>query len=134
MATFGPIASAAPNVLFSPMAVDQAVQQSQRNRLMIDSARQDQTYQNFDRDRPEVVDPHTDQMVRTVLGEAGGEGPQGQQAVAHVVLNRARQSGQSTDQVIFAPNQFEPWNNPQTRARLEGIDPRSPEYQQALEQ
>jgi len=55
MATFGPIASAAPNVLFNPMAVDQAVQGAQRNRLMMDNARQDQAYQTFDRERQEVA-------------------------------------------------------------------------------
>lgn len=83
---------------------------------------------------PAGVDPHTDQVVRTVLGEAGGEDDRGQQAVAHVILNRAKQAGIDTTGVIFAPNQFEPWNNPQTRAKLEAIDPASPQYQRALAQ
>lgn len=50
MATFGPIASAMPNVLYNPMAVDQAVQGRQRNQLMMDNARQDQAQQTFQRD------------------------------------------------------------------------------------
>ncbi len=50
MATFGPIASAMPNVLYSPMAVDAAVQGRQRNQLMMDNARQDQAQQTFQRD------------------------------------------------------------------------------------
>lgn len=50
MATFGPVASAMPNVLFNPMAVDQAVQGQQRNQLMMDNARQDQQQQTFTRD------------------------------------------------------------------------------------
>jgi hypothetical protein len=45
MATFGPIASAAPNVLFNPMAVDQAVQGTQRNRLMMEQGVEDQAFQ-----------------------------------------------------------------------------------------
>jgi hypothetical protein len=81
---------------------------------------------------PEGVDVETDQLVRTVLGEAGGEDDRGQMAVVGVIGNRAKQSGMDTTGVIFAPKQFEPWNNPQVRARLEAIDPASPAYQRAL--
>jgi len=45
MATFGSIESPAPNVLFNPMAVDQALQTRQKNALMIDNAREDQAFQ-----------------------------------------------------------------------------------------
>lgn len=81
---------------------------------------------------PEGVDPVTDQIVRTVYGEAGDESPTGQQAVASVIRNRAQQSGMDPTSVIFAPGQFEPWNNPKTRAKLEALDPASPEYQSIL--
>ena len=52
-----------------------------------------------------------DRVVRTVYGEAGNQGEVGQRAVAHVIRNRAKQSGLSPSQVVLAPNQFEPWNN-----------------------
>jgi spore germination cell wall hydrolase CwlJ-like protein len=73
-----------------------------------------------------------DLLVRTVYGEARGESPEGQRAVASVVRNRAAASGKPLRDVVFAPNQFEPWNNPQTRAQLEALDPNSPEYQTIL--
>lgn len=52
-----------------------------------------------------------DLMIRTILGEAAHEGPQGQAAVAHVILNRAAAGsfGKSPSDVVLAPNQFEPW-------------------------
>ncbi len=81
---------------------------------------------------PEGVDAQTDQMVRTVIGEAGSESRAGKLAVAHVILTRARESGQSVTDVIFANKQFEPWGQPATRAKLEAISPNSSQYQAAL--
>ena len=69
-----------------------------------------------------------DLTVRTVWGEGRGETPLGQQAVAAVIRNRARAAGQSVRDVVLAPNQFEPWNNPDTRARMLALDPNSEEY------
>lgn len=54
-----------------------------------------------------------DAMIRTVYGEAAGEGPQGQAAVAHVILNRAQDSRWGKDGVqgvVYAPKQFSTWN------------------------
>lgn len=79
-----------------------------------------------------AVTPDDDLLVRTVYGEARGEDAKGQQAVASVVRNRAAASGKPIRDVIMAPNQFEPWNNPQTRAQLEALDPNGPEYQVIL--
>jgi spore germination cell wall hydrolase CwlJ-like protein len=81
---------------------------------------------------PAGVDPEEDYLVRTVFGEARGEPAQGQQAVAHVIRNRARAANMPIRDVVLAPGQFEPWGNPQTRAQLEGLDPASPEYQAIL--
>jgi len=50
MATFGPVSNPFANVLYNPMAVDQAVQGRQRNQLMMDNARQDQGVQMFEKD------------------------------------------------------------------------------------
>lgn len=71
-----------------------------------------------------------DLMIRTILGEAANEGPQGQAAVAHVILNRAAAGsyGKTPSDVVLAPNQFEPWT---TRSKeLLAIKPTSPAYQQ----
>lgn len=81
---------------------------------------------------PAGITPDEDAMTRTVIGEAGNQGALGQQAVAHVVVNRASGAGVSPQSIVFAPGQFEPWGNPTTRAGLEALDPSSPEYQAAL--
>lgn len=72
-------------------------------------------------------------MIRTMLGEAAQEGPQGQAAVAHVILNRtaAGKYGKTPSDVVMAPNQFEPWS---TRSKeLLGIKPTSPAYREAAD-
>jgi conjugal transfer mating pair stabilization protein TraG len=71
-----------------------------------------------------------DLMVRTILGEAAQEGPQGQAAVAHVILNRAAAGsyGKTPSDVVLAPNQFEPWS---TRSKeLMAIKSTSPAYRE----
>lgn len=68
-----------------------------------------------------------DLMIRTVIGEAGGDPSAA--GVAHVILNRAAQSGKSPAQIVTAPGQFEPWQrNPQ---QLMSYSPQSPAYQGA---
>lgn len=60
-------------------------------------------------------------MIRTIAGEAGGEGPAGQAAVAHVILNRVAAGGygDGIQGVVTAPvkpgssfHQFSVWNAP----------------------
>lgn len=68
-------------------------------------------------------------MIRTILGEASNQGPQGQAAVASVILNRlaAGKYGKTASDVVLAPNQFEPWS---TRSKeLLGYKPQSAAYQ-----
>jgi hypothetical protein len=50
MATFGPIASAAPNVLFDAAKLDRDVQSFQRNQLLMQNAQKDQAGQQYERD------------------------------------------------------------------------------------
>jgi len=50
MATFGAIASAAPNVLFDAAKLDRDVQGFQRNQLLMQNAQQDQQQQGYARD------------------------------------------------------------------------------------
>ena len=75
-----------------------------------------------------------DALIRTVIGEAQAEPPDGQAAVAAVILNRARQRGMTPSQVVLETNQFEPWGNPKTASRLADISPNDPLYQSAAAQ
>lgn len=53
-----------------------------------------------------------DIVIRTMLGEAGAEGSQGMAAVAHVILNRARDGRwpKSLQDVALQDKQFSAWN------------------------
>jgi conjugal transfer mating pair stabilization protein TraG len=42
---------------------------------------------------PQMAPNDRDALIRTIAGEAGGEGPQGQAALAHVVMNRLAAGG-----------------------------------------
>ncbi len=78
------------------------------------------------------IDPDTDALVRTVWGEARNQDPVGRKAVAAVIRNRARMSGQPISAVVRESGQFEPWGNPKTRQELESLDPASGDYQAIL--
>jgi len=89
-----------------------------------------------DRGAVEPDDRSADYMARTMLKEAGGEGPEGMEAVGHVISNRleAGRYGKDIPSVVTAPKQFSPWN---TEARGTSADPRlvdtsSKSYQNAL--
>lgn len=69
-----------------------------------------------------------DSIVRTVAGEAGAESPLGQQAVAHVIMNRAASSRLSPSEVVSARGQFESWHSP----RVQTMAANSPAYKRTL--
>jgi len=75
-----------------------------------------------------------DALIRTVIGEARGESPEGRLAVAAVIRNRARQRGLSPSQVVLEPNQFEPWGNAETAQGLMSIRPDDPLYREVAAQ
>ena len=52
-------------------------------------------------------------LAVTLMGEAGGEGDRGMQAVGNVIMNRARYGyrGNTPSQVIMSPSQFSVWND-----------------------
>lgn len=92
----------------------------------------------YENNEPSPLDPpaggERDLAVRTVLAEAGNQGPTGMQAVANVIRNRAVQGnfgGDTPTGVITKPYQFEPLNTAAGRQRMAGIDPNSPQYQAA---
>lgn len=63
-------------------------------------------------DLPELSPHDRELLIRTVIGEAEGEPPVGQAAVAHVILNRlkTKHGGKSTlEGIVKAPKQFEAW-------------------------
>jgi hypothetical protein len=72
-----------------------------------------------------------DAMIRTVIGEAGNQGPEGQAAVAQSIMNRvvSGRYGNSPAAVVLAPGQYEPWQT--RRQELLGYSPSSPAYQKA---
>lgn len=60
----------------------------------------------------EGVDPiELDAVSRTIYGEARGEGEPGMQAVANVILNRAKLANARPLDVVKAPKQFSTWND-----------------------
>lgn len=67
-----------------------------------------------------------DAVVRTAYGEDVNH----PDAIAAVINNRAKASGQSYSQVVTAPSQFEAWSNPDAAARMMRLDPKSAVYQQ----
>jgi hypothetical protein len=72
-----------------------------------------------------------DAMIRTVIGEAGNQGPEGMAAVAQSILNRltAGRYGNSPAAVVLAPGQYEPWQT--RRQELLSYSTNSPAYQKA---
>lgn len=84
----------------------------------------------------ELTDAQRDTLIRTVLGEARGEGLDGMAAVAQVIQNRANSGKYPSDpaEVALQPYQFSTWlpvgsggNNPQQ------FSPNSNAYQQAAQ-
>lgn len=72
-------------------------------------------------------------LIQTMLGEAGGEGPEGQAAVAHVVLNRANSGKFPKDpaKVALQPSQFSTWNSGAGGNNPEKFKPGSAAYERA---
>ncbi|MGH7749348.1 MAG: cell wall hydrolase, partial [Candidatus Dormibacteria bacterium] len=69
-----------------------------------------------------------DSMARAIYTEARGEPAQGQAAVGHVILNRAKASGQPVAAIVHAPGQFEGMTS--SAANVSASDPG---YQRALQ-
>jgi spore germination cell wall hydrolase CwlJ-like protein len=87
------------------------------------------------------LDPQDrDTMIRTIAGEAGGEGPQGQAAIAHTILNRVADGGygdgiQGVAQAPVKPgssyHQFSVWNPPgvaESSATTHNLKSSDPQY------
>lgn len=73
-------------------------------------------------------------VIRTIAAETSGKSPQEAQAIAAVILNRAKTRGLSPADVVLERNQFEPWNGgPGGRNDPMNIDTNSPRYQQAAQ-
>ena len=73
-----------------------------------------------------------DLAIRTAAGEAGGESPEGQAAVFHVMRNRASDGNYGRDlaSVIMAPKQFSVWNPGDPAGNIaRNFDPNSLQYQ-----
>lgn len=62
-------------------------------------------------------------VVNTVIGEAGGEGAKGMAAVAAVIKNRSEMRGKSPAEIVAEPNQFAAFSNPGSQIKKEMQDP-----------
>jgi len=83
-----------------------------------------------------IDDIDRDLAIRTVLAEAGNQGPDGMAAVASVIKNRSakgKYGGASPAEVVTARNQFEPWNDAGKGKANDPLSysPTDPKYQQA---
>jgi len=92
----------------------------------------------YSENEPSPLDPPSgvdrDRAIRTVLAEAGNQGPTGMNAVASVIRNRAVNGGyggNTPSGVVTAPSQFEPWNTEAGRSKMAAIDPNGPSYRAA---
>ena len=56
------------------------------------------------------TDKATDIIAATLVGEAGGEGEKGMQAVLNVIMNRAKNDIKNAPKVCLMPKQFSMWN------------------------
>ena len=71
-------------------------------------------------------------VIRTIAAETSGKTPEEAQAIAAVILNRAKTRNLSPADVVLERNQFEPWNGgPGGRNDPMNISPNSPRYAQA---
>lgn len=80
----------------------------------------------------ELTPYQRDILIRTVLGEARGEGSDGMAAVANVILNRANSGRYPSDPAAVAlqPSQFSVWNSGAGGGKTY-FDPNSALYQRA---
>jgi spore germination cell wall hydrolase CwlJ-like protein len=85
----------------------------------------DTTGKIYRNDEPSPLDPPSGQdrqnMIATILGEAGNESQLGKNAVASVIRTRAVDGGyggNTPSAVVQAPNQFEPWSTDAGRQRM----------------
>src|SRR5262245_39900763 len=64
-----------------------------------------------------------DDVINTVIAEAGGDGPEGMTAVANVIKNRSTRRGLSAADVVRQPHQFEGYEAPGAGSRKAQQDP-----------
>ncbi|MFD1945079.1 cell wall hydrolase [Paradevosia shaoguanensis] len=62
-------------------------------------------------------------VLRTLIGEAVGDGEAGMTAVAYAIANRAAKSGLTPEQVVRQPKQFEGYSRPGSSAKKAMGDP-----------
>ena len=81
-------------------------------------------------------DNEIDLMARTLYGEARGEGDQGMQAVANVIMNRVNAGkwyGKTVEEVVLKPKQFSCWNESDpNREKIVQVTASNPTFLRAL--
>ena len=124
--------AAAPAAVPTRLSLDEAMPGGRSVAPVATAAGPERVYTN---DEPSPLDPPSgvdrDRAIRTVIAEAGNQGPTGMNAVASVIRNRAVNGGyggNTPSGVVMARSQFEPWNTEGGRTKMAAIDPNSPEY------
>lgn len=76
-----------------------------------------------------------DILIKTILGEARGEGERGMEAVAHVIANRANSNRYPGDPAAVAlqPKQFSTWNAGEGGNNPQQFRPGTPQYETAAQ-
>ncbi len=62
-------------------------------------------------------------VINTIIAEAGGDGRKGMEAVAWAIANRAAKGNKTPEQVVKAKGQFEGYSNPGSGSRKAQQDP-----------
>jgi spore germination cell wall hydrolase CwlJ-like protein len=82
------------------------------------------------------VSQQVDIVARTIWGEARGEGARGMQAVANVIINRAKKPGwwgHNIIEVCLADRQFSAWNrNDPNYAKVQAVTTADSSFKTAL--
>lgn len=83
----------------------------------------------------ELTPYQRDILIKTVLGEARGEGVEGMSAVAHNILNRAQSGRFSSDpaQVALQPKQYSTWNSGEGGNNPQQFKPGTAAYERAAQ-
>ena len=72
-------------------------------------------------------------IAATLIGEAGGEGKNGMQAVLNVIMKRSKNDFEKASGVCLARKQFSMWNGVKDKSKIISKNSHHPKWKEALE-
>jgi len=72
-------------------------------------------------------------IAATLIGEAGGEGKTGMQAVLNVIMKRSKSDFDKASEVCLARKQFSMWNGATNKSKIISKNSNHPKWKEALE-